>query len=80
MNTKHRTQHTPRLGAEGSTAAGVDPKIIVECVRRLGEAVGAVGLAGGQVMDLECEAKQGVTLQELTHGSGAGLTSAGVGG
>merc|ERR1719316_831287 len=31
-----------------------------------GEAVGAVGLAGGQVMDLECEAKQGVTLDELT--------------
>jgi len=52
--------------AAGSTEAGVEAKTIVECVRRLGEAVGAVGLAGGQVMDLECEAKQGVTLQELT--------------
>ena len=52
--------------ADGSTKAGVDPKTIVECIRRLGEAVGAVGLAGGQVMDLECEAKQGVTLDELT--------------
>merc|ERR1719247_509472 len=45
--------------ADGSTKAGVDPKTIVECIRRLGE-------AGGQVMDLECEAKQGVTLDELT--------------
>ena len=52
--------------ADGSTKAGVEPKVIVECIRRLGEAVGAVGLAGGQVMDLECEAKQGVTLDELT--------------
>ena len=52
--------------ADGSTKAGVEPKTIVECIRRLGEAVGAVGLAGGQVMDLECEAKQGVTLDELT--------------
>jgi len=50
----------------GSTAVDVPPVTIVECVRRLGEAVGAVGLAGGQVMDLECEAKQGVSLEELT--------------
>ena len=27
--------------------------------------VGAVGLAGGQVMDLQCEGKEGVTLQQL---------------
>ncbi|KAJ1452052.1 isoprenoid synthase domain-containing protein [Pelagophyceae sp. CCMP2097] len=52
--------------AAGSTAAKVPAERIVEVVRRLGEAVGAVGLAGGQVMDLECEAKAGVTLQELT--------------
>ena len=28
--------------ADGSTKAGVEPKVIVECIRRLGEAVGAV--------------------------------------
>lgn len=37
----------------------------VEVLRRLGTAVGAVGLAGGQVMDLECENKEGVTLKDL---------------
>ena len=37
----------------------------MEVLRRLGESVGAVGLAGGQVMDLQCEGKDGVTLQEL---------------
>lgn len=52
--------------AAGSTAEKIPATAIVECVRRLGEAVGAVGLAGGQVMDLECEAKRGVTLDELT--------------
>jgi len=31
----------------------------------LGTSVGAVGLAGGQVMDLQCENKEGVTLQDL---------------
>ena len=52
--------------AVGSTAEGVPAERIVETIRRLGEAVGAVGLAGGQVMDLECEAKTGVSLDELT--------------
>lgn len=52
--------------AVGSTAQEIPAERIVEVIRRLGEAVGAVGLAGGQVMDLECEAKQGVTLEELT--------------
>ena len=37
----------------------------VEVLRRLGTSVGAVGLAGGQVMDLECENKEGVTLADL---------------
>jgi geranylgeranyl diphosphate synthase type II len=32
---------------------------------RLGASVGAVGLAGGQVMDLECEGKEGVTMKDL---------------
>ena len=52
--------------AKGSLEAGVPAERIVEVIRRLGEAVGAVGLAGGQVMDLECEAKKDVTLDELT--------------
>lgn len=37
----------------------------VDVLARLGEAVGEVGLAGGQVMDLECEGKDGVTLDNL---------------
>mmetsp|Transcript_21278 Transcript_21278/g.68608 ORF Transcript_21278/g.68608 Transcript_21278/m.68608 type:complete len:357 (+) Transcript_21278:59-1129(+) len=52
--------------AKGSMDAKVPPERIVEVIRRLGEAVGAVGLAGGQVMDLECEAKNDVSLDELT--------------
>lgn len=51
--------------ARGSAEAGVPPERIVEVIRRLGEAVGAVGLAGGQVMDLDCEAKNDVSLDEL---------------
>lgn len=38
---------------------------ILDVVVRLGKSVGAKGLAGGQVMDLECEAKTDVTLDEL---------------
>lgn len=45
---------------------GIPANKIVDIVVRLGKCVGAVGLAGGQVMDLECEAKEGVTLQDLT--------------
>lgn len=45
---------------------GVSPERVLEVIVRLGKSVGAVGLAGGQVMDLECEAKTGVTLEELT--------------
>lgn len=52
--------------ARGSSEARVPAERIVEVIRRLGEAVGAVGLAGGQVMDLECEAKTDVSLEELT--------------
>ena len=39
---------------------------IVDVVSRLGASVGATGLAGGQVMDLECEGKQGVGIKDLT--------------
>jgi len=45
---------------------GVDPQRVLDVVVRLGRSVGPNGLAGGQVMDLECEAKDGVTLEELT--------------
>jgi geranylgeranyl diphosphate synthase type II len=39
---------------------------ILEVIIKLGKSVGPIGLAGGQVMDLECEAKEGVTLDDLT--------------
>lgn len=45
---------------------GVEAERVLDVIARLGKSVGAVGLAGGQVMDLECEAKTGVTLEELT--------------
>lgn len=45
---------------------GVKAEKVVDVIVRLGKCVGAVGLAGGQVMDLECEAKEGVTLEDLT--------------
>ena len=40
---------------------------VVEVIRRLGEAVGPVGLAGGQAMDIDCEGKPlgSVSLDEL---------------
>lgn len=43
----------------------VDPKRIADVVVRLGKSVGPKGLAGGQVMDLECEAKEGASLEDL---------------
>jgi geranylgeranyl diphosphate synthase type II len=36
---------------------------LLDVIIRLGKSVGPVGLAGGQVMDLECEGKEGVTLR-----------------
>jgi len=44
---------------------GVDAKRVLDVVIRLGKSVGPVGLAGGQVMDLQCEAKNDATLDEL---------------
>ena len=38
---------------------------IVRALQKLGTAAGINGLAGGQVKDLECENKDGVTLSEL---------------
>lgn len=44
---------------------GASAERIVDVIARLGKSVGAEGLAGGQVMDLECEAKPGTTLDDL---------------
>lgn len=44
---------------------GVDPQRVLDVVIRLGKSVGPVGLAGGQVMDLECEGKKDVGLDDL---------------
>jgi len=43
----------------------VTPDRILDVICRLGKSVGHVGLAGGQVMDLQCEAKGDATLDEL---------------
>eukprot|EP00472_Partenskyella_glossopodia_P004555 CAMPEP_0197521266 /NCGR_PEP_ID=MMETSP1318-20131121/6549_1 /TAXON_ID=552666 /ORGANISM="Partenskyella glossopodia, Strain RCC365" /LENGTH=246 /DNA_ID=CAMNT_0043073171 /DNA_START=422 /DNA_END=1162 /DNA_ORIENTATION=- len=62
------------------TPSDVEPKRIVEVIRILGDAVGPVGLAGGQIMDLECEGKTGVGLDDLRwihrHKTGALLRAA----
>jgi geranylgeranyl diphosphate synthase type II len=54
---QHVAQETPRT---------VELERILDVIIRLGKSVGPVGLAGGQVMDLECEAKKDVTLEDLT--------------
>ena len=43
----------------------VTPDRILDVICRLGKSVGHVGLAGGQVMDLQCEGRDGVTLDNL---------------
>jgi len=54
---------------------GVPPTHVLEVVARLGHAVAATGLVGGQVVDLECEGKSDVTVETLhfihTHKTGA---------
>jgi len=54
---QHVAQETPKT---------VPLDRILDVIIRLGKSVGPVGLAGGQVMDLECEGKKGVTLEDLT--------------
>jgi geranylgeranyl diphosphate synthase, type II len=44
---------------------GIDAERTVEVIKRLGDSVGAYGLAGGQIMDLECENKAGTTVEDL---------------
>jgi geranylgeranyl diphosphate synthase, type II len=45
---------------------GVDPARVVQVIGLLAESVGANGLAGGQVMDLDAEGRDDVTLKDLT--------------
>lgn len=46
---------------------GVDPERVLDVIVRLGRSVGPKGLAGGQVMDLECEGRgaDNVSLEDL---------------
>lgn len=54
---------------------GVDPQHVLAVIAHLGRAVGAEGLVGGQVVDLQSEGKPDVTLETLefihTHKTGA---------
>jgi geranylgeranyl diphosphate synthase, type II len=52
---QHVAQHTK----------DVAPERVLDVVVRLGRSVGPKGLAGGQVMDLECEGKADTTLEDL---------------
>lgn len=45
---------------------GIPPERIVKVLAILGNAVGASGLVGGQVLDLECEGKSDVSAETLT--------------
>jgi geranylgeranyl diphosphate synthase, type II len=49
-----------------SQTKGVPADRIVDVIRRLGHAVAATGLVGGQVVDLECEGKTDTTAETLT--------------
>ncbi|MCM1984264.1 geranylgeranyl diphosphate synthase CrtE [Lyngbya confervoides] len=53
----------------------VDPRHLLKVVTRLGHAVSAAGLVGGQVVDLDCEGKPDVTVETLNfihaHKTGA---------
>lgn len=57
---------------------------LIKVIARLGRAVGAAGLVGGQVVDLECEGKKDVTLDTLnfihTHKTAALLEASVVSG
>jgi geranylgeranyl diphosphate synthase, type II len=57
---------------------------LIKVVARLGRAVGAAGLVGGQVVDLDCEGAKGITLETLnfihTHKTAALLETSVVSG
>ncbi|MEM9265077.1 MAG: geranylgeranyl diphosphate synthase CrtE [Cyanobacteria bacterium P01_F01_bin.13] len=44
---------------------GVTPQAVLEVIRRLGRAVGAAGLVGGQVVDLASEGKPDISIETL---------------
>jgi geranylgeranyl diphosphate synthase type II len=48
-----------------NTPKSVPIERVMDVIIRLGKSVGPIGLAGGQVMDLECEGKKGVTVDDL---------------
>lgn len=62
----------------------VAPQKIIEVIARLGRTVGAAGLVGGQVLDLESEGRRDITTDTLTfihtHKTGALLETSVVGG
>ncbi len=62
----------------------VPPQQIIEVITRLGRTVGAAGLVGGQVLDLESEGRSDVTVETLsfihTHKTGALLETSVVSG
>lgn len=66
------------------TPKTVDPHRILNVIARLGRTVGAEGLVGGQVLDLESEGKSDITADTLsfihTHKTGALLESSVVSG
>lgn len=57
------------------TPTTVDPHRILDVIARLGRTVGAAGLVGGQVLDLESEGQTDITIDTLyfihTHKTGA---------
>jgi len=63
---------------------GVPAERVVKVLNILGDSVGALGLAGGQVMDLKSEGQAGVTMETLTwihtHKTAALLKAAVAGG
>jgi geranylgeranyl diphosphate synthase type II len=63
---------------------GVSPDRLLKVVARLGRAVAATGLVGGQVVDLECEGVENVSIETLnfihTHKTGALLEASVVSG
>ena len=62
----------------------VQPQRLIEVIARLGRTVGAAGLVGGQVLDLESEGKTDITAETLTfihtHKTGALLETSVVSG
>ena len=44
---------------------GVPPQAVLDVIRRLGRAVGAAGLVGGQIVDLASEGKPDISIETL---------------